>query len=536
MMNNDPLYYPYASRRSLVYGTRGMVATSQPLAAQAGLDMLKQGGNAVDAAIATAACLTVVEPSGNGIGSDAFAIVSMKGKMYGLNSSGPAPQSLSLEALHKAGYEKIPRFGVIPVTVPGAPAAWVALSKRFGRLPFAKLLEPAIAYAEKGFAVSPVISKLWNAAFELYGSQDDPAVRSWFSTFAPEGHPVAAGEVWRSEGHAASLRDIAETTGKTLYGGKLAEKIVAFIKQHGGFLAVEDLAAFEPEWVDPIHVNYRGYDVWELPPNGQGLVVLMALNILKGFDFYGRDDVATYHRQIEAIKLAFADGLAHITDPRYMKLSTDELLSAEYAAERRAAIGSTAQLRQTGRPHNGGTVYMAAADAEGNMVSMIQSNFHGFGSGVVVPGTGVSLQNRGFTFSTDPNHINCLAPGKRTYHTIIPGFLTKDGKPIGPFGIMGGYIQPQAHVQVLMNALDFGHNPQAALDAPRWQWIEGNKIEVEASFPEAMAEKLVRCGHQVVRGAIGSTTFGRGQIIWRNSYGTLTGATEPRTDGTVAVW
>jgi gamma-glutamyltranspeptidase/glutathione hydrolase len=513
-----------------------MVATSQPLAAQAGLAMLKQGGNAVDAAIATAACLTVVEPSGNGIGSDAFAIVHIEGKMYGLNSSGPAPQSLTIETLKQAGYDKIPKFGIIPVTVPGAPAAWIALSRRFGRLPFAKLLEPAIDYAEQGVAVSPVISKLWQEAFRLYGEQQDPTLKTWFKVFAPQGRPVAAGEIWRSPGHAASLRSIAETEGQSLYGGILAEKIASFAKDHGGFLTVEDLAAFKPQWVEPLNVNYRGYDVWELPPNGQGLVVLMALNILKGFDFTERDCFTTYHRQIEAVKLAFADGLTHITDPRMMNMSVETLLSEAYAAERRNKIGQTAQIAYPGRPHDGGTVYLATADGEGNMVSFIQSNFHGFGSGVVIPGTGISLQNRGFTFSVDPNHVNCLEPGKRTYHTIIPGFITKNGQPIGPFGIMGGYIQPQAHVQVLMNALDFQLNPQAALDAPRWQWIEGNKVEVEFSFPEYLAEKLARRGHQVVRGAVGSTTFGRGQIIWRNDHGVLTGATEPRTDGTVAVW
>jgi gamma-glutamyltranspeptidase / glutathione hydrolase len=535
-MNYDAISYPYASRRSLVYGTKGMVATSQPLAAQAGLTMLKQGGNAVDAAIATAACLTVVEPSGNGMGSDAFAIVHMKGKMYGLNSSGPAPKSLTIEALKEAGYDKIPKFGIIPVTVPGAPAAWINLSRRFGGLPFAKLLEPAIDYAEHGFAVSPVISKLWKAAFHLYGQQNDPALKPWFDVFAPQGRPLEAGEIWRSPDHAASLRSIAETEGKSFYGGALAEKIAAFAKKYGGFLTVEDLANFKSEWVEPLKVNYRGYDIWELPPNGQGLVVLMALNILKGFDFTERDCPDTYHRQIEAIKLAFADGLTHITDPKMMKMSVETLLSEAFAEERRKQIGKTAQIAQTGRPHNGGTVYLAAADGEGNMVSYIQSNFHGFGSGVVIPGTGISLQNRGFTFSVDPYHANCLAPGKRTYHTIIPGFITQNDQPVGPFGIMGGYIQPQAHVQVLMNALDFHLNPQAALDAPRWQWIEGNKVEVEYSFPEYLAEKLLRSGHQVVRGAVGATTFGRGQIIWRNSSGALTGATEPRTDGTVAVW
>lgn len=535
-MNYDPLYQPYPSRRSLVYGTRGMVATSQPLAAQAGLDMLKQGGNAVDAAIATAACLTVVEPSGNGIGSDAFAIVHMDGSLYGLNASGPAPKSLTIEALQKAGHDKVPKFGIVPVTVPGAPAAWVELSRRFGRLPFARLLEPAVEYAERGFAVSPVISKLWQAAFNLYKAQHDPSLNAWFETFAADGRPVAAGQIWRSPGHAATLRSIAETAGKSFYGGALAEQIEVFSRRHGGFLTAEDFAAFTPEWVEPLKVDYRGHEVWELPPNGQGLVVLMALAILKGFDFGDGESVDNYHRQMEATKLAFADGLEHITDPQMMNIRPEELLSEAYAQERRSRIGAKAELAGPGRPHDGGTVYLATADGEGNMVSFIQSNFFGFGSGVVIPGTGISLQNRGFTFSTDPKHVNSLAPGKRTYHTIIPGFITKNGQPVGPFGIMGGYIQPQAHLQVVMNALDYKLNPQAALDAPRWQWLEGNKIEVEYAFPEYMAEALTRRGHQVVRGAVGATTFGRGQIIWRNEYGALTGATEPRTDGTVAAW
>lgn len=532
----DPLYYPYASRRSLVFGNRGMVATSQPLAAQAGLDMLKAGGNAIDAAIATAACLTVVEPVSNGIGSDAFAIIHTGGKMYGLNASGPAPNSLTVEALKKAGYAKIPKFGMLPVTVPGAPAAWAELSRRFGRLPFARLLEPAVQYAEQGFPVSPVISKQWKSAFALYGEQADPAVRSWFDTFAPDGRAPEAGEVWRSPGHALSLRRIAETQSRAFYQGELAEQIEAFSRAHGGYLCVEDLAAYQPEWVEPMKLAYRGYEVWELPPNGQGLVVLMALNILKGFDFSGGESVLNYHRQIEAVKLAFADGLEHITDPRWMKLKPEELLTEAFAEARRRTIGDTAQIARPERPHNGGTVYMAAADGEGNMVSLIQSNFHGFGSGVVIPGIGISLQNRGFTFSTNPTDANCLQPGKRSYHTIIPGFLTRNGQPVGPFGIMGGYIQPQAHVQVLMNALDYHFNPQAALDAPRWQWLEGNKIEVEHAFPEAAAEALNRRGHQVVRGAVGAVNFGRGQIIWRNEYGVYAGATEPRTDGTVAVW
>ena len=535
-MNYDPLYHPYPSRRSLVYGAKGMVATSQPLAAQAGLDMLKQGGNAIDAAIAAAACLTVVEPSGNGIGSDAFALVWVKGKLHGLNASGPAPQSLTIEALRKAGHDVMPKLGMIPVTVPGAPSAWAELSNRFGRLPFEKLLQPAIEYAENGFPVSPIISKLWAGAFSLYKSQNNEAFKHWFETFAPAGRPIVAGEMWRSPGHAATLRSIAETKGEAFYRGDLAEKIEACAKRYGGFLAATDLAAYHPEWVEPIKAEYRGYEVCEIPPNGQGLVALMALNILKGFELLEEGSCESYHKQIEAVKLAFADCMKYVTDPRKMKVAVADLLSAGYAAERRSLIGKQALTPEPGNPPNGGTVYLAAADDEGNMVSYIQSNFWGFGSGMVVPGTGISLQNRGFSFSTDPNHANCLEPGKRTYHTIIPGFLLKDGKPVGPFGIMGGYIQPQAHVQVVMNALDFGLNPQAALDAPRWQWTEGKRIEVEAQFPEHIAEALQRKGHNIVRGAVGATTFGRGQIIWRNDHGVLTGATEPRTDGTVAAW
>ena len=390
-MNYDPLYHPYASRRSLVYGTRGMVATSQPLAAQAGLDMLKKGGNAVDAAIATAACLTVVEPSGNGIGSDAFAIVHMNGQMYGLNSSGFAPQAMTCEALKKAGHDKVPLHGILPVTVPGAPAAWVELSRRFGKLPLTQVLEPAIGYAERGFAISPVISKLWKAAFALYKGQNNPAMKHWFDTFAPEGRPVGTGEKWCSPGHAATLRSIAETEGQSFYGGVIAEQIESFAKQHGGFITAKDLAAFKPEWVDPLKADYRGYEVWELPPNGQGIIALMTLNILSAFDFSGGVSIRNVHRQIEAMKLAFADGLEHITDPGMMKISPSELLSSAYAEERRREIGDAARLPKPWKPHDGGTVYMATADGEGNMVSFIQSNFHGFGSGVVIPGTGERL-------------------------------------------------------------------------------------------------------------------------------------------------
>ncbi|EGO64721.1 gamma-glutamyltransferase [Acetonema longum] len=536
-MNFDPLYYPYPSRRSVVYAKNGMVATSQSLAAQAGLAILRQGGNAVDAAVATAACLTVVEPVSNGIGGDAFALVWMKDTLYGLNASGPAPAAISLEAVRQAGYQEMPKNGWLPVTVPGTPSAWAELNRRFGRLPLSAVLQPAITYAEQGFPVSPVISKQWDSGFKRFQAAAGDEFRHWFDTFAPQGMPLRAGELWRSPDHAATLQAIAETGAKAFYEGKLAERIEAFAKQYGGYLRQKDLAEYHSEWVDPINVNYRGYDVWEIPPNGHGLVTLLALNILKGFDFDpdSKEGAETYHKQMEAIKLAFADGMKYITDPKAMKVQLKDLLSDAYADERRKRISQTSLEPTAGQPPKGGTVYLATADGEGNMVSYIQSNYMGFGSGLVVPGTGVALHNRGCNFSLDPNHDNCLAPGKRPYHTIIPGFLTKDGRAVGPFGVMGGFVQPQGHLQMVMNTVDFGLNPQASLDAPRWQWTEGKTIEVEHQFPDCIAEALERKGH-VIKRTVGNVTMGRGQIIWRDSQGVLAGGTEPRTDGAAAAW
>lgn len=536
MTNRNALEYPYASRRNAVYAKNGMVATSQPLAAQAGLDILKKGGNAIDAAIATAACLTVVEPTSNGIGGDAFALVWTKGELHGLNASGPSPMSISIEAVKEKGHEQIPRFGWIPVTVPGAPAAWAELSKRFGKLPLSEVLKPAIEYAEHGYPLSPILGKYWKGAYNAYkenlkGEEFD----NWFKTFAPDGRPPEIGEVWKSPDHARTLRSIAETNAESFYRGELADEIDQFSKQYGGFLSKEDLAAYAPEWVTPVKVNYRGYDVWEIPPNGQGMIALMALNVLKGFDFPAKDTVDTYHKQIEAIKLAFADGQKFITDSRKMSVKVEALLSEAYANERRKLITETAIKPEAGDPPKGGTVYLATADSEGNMVSFIQSNYMGFGSGLVVPGTGIALQNRGHNFSMDPAHENCLEPGKKTYHTIIPGFLTKNDKAVGPFGVMGGFMQPQGHVQVIMNTIDFHLNPQAALDAPRWQWMEGKVVEVERQLPEHIAQALARKGHQI-KVALDGGGFGRGQIIWRDENGVLSGGTEPRTDGCVAAW
>lgn len=536
MTHFDAMEYPYASRRMTTYAKNGMVATSQPLAAQAGLDILKKGGNAIDAAIATAACLTVVEPTGNGIGSDAFALVWTKGELHGLNASGPAPQAISIEAVKARGHETMPAYGWIPVTVPGAPAAWAELSRRFGRLPLSDVLKPAIEYAENGYPLSPTLARYWMIAYNKFLQVlSGEEFAHWFSTFAPDGRPPKAGEIWRSPGHAETLRQIAETGAESFYRGDLAEKIDAFSRKCGGFLRKEDLAAYRPEWVKPISVNYRGYDVWEIPPNGQGLVALMALNILKGFSFGEKETVDTYHKQIEAIKLAFADGFRYITQKDKMSVTVEQLLSDQYADDRRGLIGERALTPEPGDPRSSGTVYLATADGEGNMVSFIQSNYMGFGSGIVVPGTGIALQNRGHNFSLDPAHDNRLEPGKKTYHTIIPGFLTKDGKAVGPFGVMGGFMQPQGHVQVVMNTIDFHLNPQAALDAPRWQWLEGKTVEVERHFPEHIALALEQKGHHIKWGSF-SSNFGRGQIIWRDENGVLIGGTDMRTDGCVAAW
>lgn len=532
----DAQRYPYPSCRRVIFGRRGMVCASQPLAAQAGLDILRRGGNAVDAAVATAACMTVLEPVSNGLGGDSFALVWTKGRLYGLNGSGPAPMAADPQALRDAGHTAMPLTGWAPVTVPGAPGAWAALSQRFGRLPFAELLEPAVSYAREGYPVSPVISALWEEAIPFYRAQLPAELfEIWQRLFAPEGRAPAPGELWRLPEHAATLEELARTGAQSLYQGPLAAAVDAHARATGGALRREDLAAYRPEWVEPVSVNYRGYDVWELPPNGHGIVALMALNILEGFrlDSFGTPE--TVHRQLESIKLAFGDGLRYIADPRFMQVDVGRLLSKDYAARRRAQIGARALEPAPGDPNSGGTVYLCAADGEGNMVSYIQSNYNGFGSGVVVPGTGIALHNRGSGFSLDPASENCLAPGKKPYHTIIPGFLSQGGEAVGPFGVMGAFMQPQGHLQVVSNLVDFGMNPQQALDAPRWQWLCGRQIELEQGFSGDLARELLRRGHQVSL-PVEDTRFGRGQIIWRGENGVLCGGTEPRTDGAVAAF
>lgn len=536
MLAYDSLHNPYVSRRMTAYAKNGMVATSQPLAAEAGLSVLRKGGNAIDAAIATAVCLTVVEPTSNGIGGDAFALVWTKGQLYGLNASGSAPQKLTLQTVKEAGFQNMPAYGWFPVTVPGAPGAWAELSSRFGKLPLTEVMAPAINYAEQGFPISPTVGRNWEITFDRYTADlKDEQFENWFRTFAPRGRAPKIGELWNSPDHARTLQSIAETKAQSFYCGEIAEKIDRFSQRYSGLLRKVDLEAYKPEWVTPISINYRGYDVWEIPPNGQGLVALLALNILKGFNFEMKESADSYHRQIEALKLAFADGKKYIADPCQMSVKIEDLLSDGYAMERRKLIGEKALQPEPGKPPSGGTVYLATADSEGNMVSFIQSNYAGFGSGLVVPETGISLHNRGNNFSLDPNHANCLQPAKRPYHTIIPGFLTKGSQPVGPFGVMGAFMQPQGHVQVIMNTLDYHLNPQAALDAPRWQWTNGKTIEIEHSFPEHIAQELVRRGHDI-RWSMDTSSFGRGQIIWRTTDGLLAGGTEPRADGHIAMW
>ncbi|MGG6310555.1 gamma-glutamyltransferase family protein [Paenibacillus macerans] len=532
----DYLHHPFPSKRHTVFAKKGMVATSQPLAAQAGLEILQKGGNAIDAAIAAAAAMTVVEPTSNGIGGDAFTLVWAKGELHGLNASGPAPERLTAEAVKQLGHDRMPRLGLVPITVPGAPAAWAALAGKFGGLPLTETLKPAIRYAEEGYPLTPILGKGWSRAFQAYRKQEGPEFEPWFQTFAPNGRAPAIGEMWSSRDHAETLRRIAATGARDFYEGELARRIEDFMVQHGGFLRRSDLAAYRPEWVKPVSANYRGYDVWEIPPNGQGMVALMALNIYERLEPPQWQSAETVHRQIEAMKLAFADGQAYITEPADMPVQAEDLLSKAYAAGRAEDVHDTASDPVPLELPKGGTVYLAAADEEGNMVSYIQSNYMGFGSGIVIPGTGIGLQNRGADFSLDERHPNFLKPGKRTYHTIIPGFLTKDGEAVGPFGVMGGYMQPQGHFQVIANTVDYLLNPQAALDAPRWQWIGGKKVHVEPEFPSGLVQALQRKGHDIEVMPDG-VSFGRGQIIWRNPQtGVLAGGTDPRTDGMVAAW
>jgi gamma-glutamyltranspeptidase / glutathione hydrolase len=490
--------------------------------------MLAEGGSAVDAAIATAITLTVVEPVSNGIGSDAFAIVWDGQQLHGLNASGRSPAAWTPEYFGPNG---VPAVGWNSVTVPGAVSAWAELHARFGRLPFERLFEPAITYGRNGFLVSPTIAEQWAAQVPLFKAQPGFA-----EAFLPAGRAPRPGELFRFPDHAGTLEKIAASNGEAFYRGEMAAKLEAHSTANGGVMRASDLAAHRADWVGTISTDYRGYTVHELPPNGQGIVALIALGILDHFDMSAlpADSADSVHLQIEALKLAFADAQDYVADIDHMTVRTERLLDKEYLKQRAGLIDrKRAQPATAGTPV-GGTVYLTAADAAGAMVSMIQSNYLGFGSGVVVPGTGISLQNRGADFSAVPGHPNQVGPSKRPYHTIIPGFMTKNGAPVMSFGVMGGPMQPQGHVQVVVRVADYGQNPQAACDGPRFRWVQGMQVSCEDGFPQPTLDELRQRGHDLL--AINDyNSFGSCQAIWRLDGGYLA-ASDPRRDGQAAAF
>ncbi|CDP50889.1 Gamma-glutamyltranspeptidase [Devosia sp. DBB001] len=524
---------PYPSSRSPVLG-RNMVATSQPLAAQAGVAMLARGGTAADAAVAAAMVMTVVEPTGCGVGSDAFALYWDGHKLEGLNASGRAPMAWTPD--YFAGQKAMPQRGWNSVTVPGVVSAWIALHDKHGRLPLDVVAEPAIRYARDGFSLSPVIGVLWqNGANQL------AAQPGFADHFMPSGRAPRAGELVKRPDLAATLEDVVATRGDTFYRGALAEKLTAHAALHGGAMTMSDLDAHRADWVTPISTGFRYAAVHEIPPNGQGIATLIALGLLDPFDLESHpvDSVETTHLMIEAIKVALADCERHVGDIETMRVSPDDLLDADYLAERRRLIDpKQAGLPAYGAPRPGGTIYLCAADAEGRMVSLIQSNYMGFGSGVVVPGTGIALQNRGAGFSLEDGHPNQVGPGKRPFHTIIPGFATThDGSaPIMSFGVMGGPMQSQGHLQMAVRVLAYGQNPQAAADAPRWRVTGGRKVVVESTFDPELAEGLKALGHEVIVETPDAVFgFGGAQLIVCGEDGYV-GGSDPRKDGQVVAF
>ncbi len=538
----DPRSYAYPSRRNVVYARKAMACTSIPQGAQIGLDVMKAGGNAVDAAVAMAAAMPLLEPTSNGLGSDCFALVWVEAekKLYGLNASGVAPAALSAALVRELGHQTMPQAGWIPTMVPGAPAGWAELNRRFGTKPLPQLFAPAISAAREGVPVQVNLEPMWeeDARRIAAAMERDPSPHAyWWERFMkPDGTPYRAGDVFRWEEYAQTLEELADTGCESYYRGPLMEQIVAFSQATGGYFCEDDFRNYKPEWVEPISTDYKGYTVCEIPPNGHGITVLMALNLLKGLKLSDQKDCAdTYHKILESIKLAFADTRTYVADPRYMRTRVEDLLSEEYAARRRALISEQALTPEAGDPSCGGTIYLCTADPQGNMVSFIQSNYTTFGAGVAIPGTGISLQNRGANFSLDEGSDNCLAGGKRSYHTIIPGFLMRDGEAVGPFGVMGAFMQPQGHVLVVVNTVDYHMNPQEALDAPRIQWTGGKHIQLEREVPAHIVQDLARRGHEVE--IVNSNLhMGRGQIIWKTENGLYIGGTEPRCDGTVAAW
>ncbi|MEY8878517.1 MAG: gamma-glutamyltransferase family protein [Leptothrix sp. (in: b-proteobacteria)] len=532
---------PYASTRLPVYA-RNVVSTSHPLAAQAGLRILGQGGNAVDAAVAAAAVMIIVEPCSNGLGSDAFCILWDGQQLHGLNASGRAPAAWDpayFQAKYGQGGRNPPVRGWDSVTVPGAVASWVALSERFGRLPFADLMAPAAEVAERGYAVPVVVQQKWAAAAAV-----DELVRQpgFAEVFLPKGRAPAVGERFAMPGAARALRAIGATKGAAYYGGEIAEAAVRAAAAQGGSIRVSDFAAYRPEWVTPISQGYRGHTLHEIPPNGQGLAALIAVGLLEHFDLASMpvDSAACQHLQIEAMKLAFADVYRFVAERDAMAVTTEQLLDPAYLAARARLIDPMrAQDFGAGNPVKGGTIYLSAADESGMMVSFIQSNFMGFGSGVVIPEYGLSFQNRGHAFSLEAGHVNVVAPGKRPFHTIIPAFLTKDGQPVMSYGVMGANMQPQGHVQTLVRMLDHHQNPQAACDAPRWRYNAGLELNVESAMAPQTVQGLIERGHQLEVINDSYQDFGAGQFIWRLGDPAVDGyiaASDPRRDGLAAGW
>lgn len=544
--------HEFASR-SEVIATQAMAATSQPLATQIALDVMKQGGNAIDAAIAANAALGLMEPTGNGIGGDLYAIVwsAKDKKLYGLNASGRSPKGLTLEQLQaevkKLGRTDIPPLGMLPISVPGAVDGWFSLHDKFGQLPMKKVLAPAISYAENGFPVTELIAYYWQNSVPRLSTQPG----DFKGTFTINGQGPKTGDIFKNPALAATYKQLASGGRDAFYKGAIAKKIDAFMQKEGGYLRYDDFASHSSTWVEPVSVNYRGYDVWELPPNGQGIAALQMLQILKNFDLksMGFNSPESLHTLIEAKKLAFEDRAKFYADMDFAKVPVKELISEAYGKERAKLIGPKAAQRvDAGNPHlySGDTIYMTTADKDGNMVSLIQSNYRGMGSGVVVPGLGFGFQDRGQMFSLDPKHHNAYAPGKRPFNTIIPAFITKDNKPFMSFGVMGGAMQPQGHVQIVVNMIDYDMNLQEAGDAARWQHLgnteptdntdmylqNGGYTEVERGIPWQTVQQLMQKGHDIRYGYGG---YGGYQAIKKDPQsGVYYGASESRKDGQAA--
>lgn len=528
--------------RSEVIGKNGMVASSHPLATQIGLEILKNGGTAVDAAIAVNAALGLMEPTGSGIGGDLYAIVwdAKTQQLYGLNASGRSPKSLTIDYFKANNMDKIPSFGPLPVSVPGCVDGWFELHKKFGKLPMSAILAPSIKYAEEGFPVTELIAYYMNGTVPRF-SRQYPNVAE---TYSNNGKVPQKGDLFKNPYLANTYKELAKNGRDAFYKGPMAKTIAQFIKEQGGFLSYEDLASHTSQWVTPVATNYRGYDIWELPPNGQGIAALQMLNIIEQYDFTTIPFGSAEHLHIvnEAKKLAYEDRAKYYADMDFSKVPVTELLSKEYAKERKALIGNRAGTYQAGKISHGETVYLTVADKDGTMISLIQSNYRGMGSGMVPPKLGFMLQNRGELFDLTPGKPNSLEPQKRPFHTIIPAFITKNGKPYVSFGVMGGDFQPQGHVQIVMNLIDFGMNLQEAGDAPRYEHTgssqptgevsEGKgEILIESGFPFEEIQKLIAKGHKV---GYGGYYGGYQAILFDAEKGVYFGASESRKDGQAA--